>query len=56
MPRLEIRALGAVEFEPDMAGTFTVHLEVTDGRGGLGANFSEYYPIITDARFITPPS
>ena len=29
-------ALGAVEFEPDMAGTFTVHLEVTDGRGGLG--------------------
>ena len=29
-------AFGAVEFEPDMAGTFTVHLEVTDGRGGLG--------------------
>ena len=23
-----------VEFEPDIAGTFTIHLEVTDGRGG----------------------
>ncbi|MDB2433242.1 DUF1800 family protein [Luminiphilus sp.] len=25
-----------VEFEPDIAGTFTIRLEVTDGRGGVG--------------------
>lgn len=25
-----------VEFEPDMSGMFTIHLEVTDGRGGVG--------------------
>lgn len=24
-----------VEFEPDMAGTFTIRLEITDGRGGV---------------------
>lgn len=27
---------GSVEFEPDMGGAFTVYLEVTDGRGGIG--------------------
>ncbi|HAY44699.1 MAG TPA: hypothetical protein DCY55_00220 [Gammaproteobacteria bacterium] len=28
--------ISSVEFEPDMADTFTVYLEVSDGRGGLG--------------------
>jgi len=47
-----------VEFEPDMAGTFTIRLEVTDGRGGVDRTTLNITPSLPmpDALPLFPPT